>query len=323
MPFLYKDYTDLILKTYAEQLDAGNLPRLLMRPTRANIKQECLHAYTERLKRGENVEANTLRAFFGVLTDERQFNDLINDCPLDKFRPLQNLMNGRVQNPDAVTVELLAWLMDFKPRPFNHAQQVLKESSIDSNSDSKTGSSQSSGEIEMKALLSVTNIVELKDQLEEGGEKTPKAGNEVTTNPPRKPKLKIIVEICLITIIFFGGMYTIRQYEISRGKVFGKGNTHCMYWAEDHFEGMSCTEEKKDRLKLPMDSARMKSFKKITRTDTITEQSIGKVHYLKTNKVLEYFTTGGNHPIYVNRPLRPLSQYIYDTYLAKDTASNK
>jgi hypothetical protein len=103
---------------------------------------------------------------------------------------------------------------------------------------------------------------------------------------------------------------------------FGNTNTSCMYWAEDHYAEMPCNEERKDRLKLPMDLEKMKGFKKIIQEDTITERSIGKLYYSKIDNKIEYYTKGGNHPIYVTRTLKVLSRYIYDKYLRKQSDNN-
>ena len=96
-----------------------------------------------------------------------------------------------------------------------------------------------------------------------------------------------------------------------------------MYWKDDHYEEISCNDERKDLFKLPMDPEKMKNFKMIMRKDTITERSIGKVYYIRIDKRIEYYTTSGNHPVDVTRALKPLTSYMFEKHLLKPENINK
>lgn len=125
MPLLFQDYTELVVKAYEDARVAGRLSPLLVQPTTVSIRQECMNMYSERLEKGERVETHTLQGFFRTLPEGKKFAGVIEACSPDRFRPLQGLMKREVGKPKLVNVELLAWLIDFKPRPFSKAQQEL------------------------------------------------------------------------------------------------------------------------------------------------------------------------------------------------------
>jgi len=94
---------------------------------------------------------------------------------------------------------------------------------------------------------------------------------------------------------------------------------NCMYWAADHYEPVSCNEKGKGLL-VPLNPEKIKSFRKITRKDTITEWSVGKLYYIKNNNDIECYTEGGNYPLNITRSLKVITQYIFDKYLRKNNA---
>jgi hypothetical protein len=338
MPLLFIDYTNLVVKAYEEKRDANQLSQLLMHPTNANIRQECLNVYTERIKRGEE-EVNTLRAFFGVPPVGKNFSYVIERYNADKFRPLQNLIKREIKNPAVITVELLAWLIDFTPRPLGNAQRKLSNTNETTGAVSLIPGSESHAEedrietnvVEIKEVLPYKNATSVEDLSQSVGDKISTIRNEDASKlsqknlkkSSQKTSLKIPVFIILITSILFGGIYFVQQHERSGNTAFGNATNGCMYWANDHYEKVPCNEQPKGRLILPLNEEKWKNFKKITREDTITEWSIGKVYYIKDSNTIKCYTEGGSYPEDVNRNLRPLSRYIFDKYLRKKEIPGK
>ena len=95
-----------------------------------------------------------------------------------------------------------------------------------------------------------------------------------------------------------------------------------MYWAVDHYESTHCTDKGKGIL-IPLDEQVMKNFKKITRKDTITQWSVGKLYYIKNNGNIECYTQAGVYPEEPSRRLKMLSQYMFDKYLRKNEPAGK
>lgn len=314
MPLLLIDYTNLVLKDYEEKRNTNQLSQLLMHPTTGSIKQECINVYAERLKAGEQVEENTLRAFFGILPDGRNFGDLIEWCGLGKFKSIQKLIRKEVKIPSSANVELLAWLIDFKPRPLSRAEKILGN-----NIPSLPG-----------PVVDPTKPAAPQNALPIEPVNIPNNGKKNSNNLTGENKgegrkniaLKIAAATCLMLIIIFGAIY-IPQRQNPGEKSYGTTNTGCMYWSNDHYEQVPCNEERKGWLILPFNEEKWRNFKRITREDTISEQSIEKIYYIKREGKIEYFTAGGNHPVEVTRSLKILTQYMFNKYLRKKDSLNK
>lgn len=290
MILTYPDYTKLVVAAFKKRQQDSMNP-LLPNITRTEIRKECLNVYKERLNRGEREEKDVLKKFFGVPPEGKDFSNLIENCEPDKFRPLQSLMRGNIKTPLTTNVELLAWLIDFKHRPYTTGMHVLLND-------------------EELAIVNITgptvdppppvltvpgtkSVVPLSDE------------GKLKLNSRRSKTAAII----LLGLGLVGGTVA----------WLGKGDTtRCMYWSGDHYEKVACNEKKESLLLLPVDDERLKSFKKITRPDTIRNWSIGIVHYRKKNNRYEFFTTGGKHPVEITYNLRKLSRYIYDSVLCNN-----
>lgn len=92
-----------------------------------------------------------------------------------------------------------------------------------------------------------------------------------------------------------------------------------MYWNGDQYVPVSCNEDPNDRIFLPLDVKKMKNFQRITRKDTITKRSVGKIFYIKNNNTIEYYTYSGNYPADLNRYVKKLSLRIFE----KDSLKRK
>lgn len=338
MPLLFIDYTNLVLKAYEERRDANRLSRLLMHPTTANIRQECLNVYNERVKKGE-IEEDILRAFFGVPPVGRSYDYVIDRHHADKFRPLRSFIKRKIKNPSLVNVELLAWLIDFNPRPLAYAQTILgitndpfeSVNAITDHNEGQSGTYVAEANLqEIKKEPSSVSILNTQNHSQDDeftirGSNNEDAHNLYEQNPKgssQTRKLKITT-IGLIMSIFFGSIYFFLRSEKFNEMSFGNTSTNCMYWAEDHYEKVPCNEERKGRLFLPLEEEKIKNFRRITQKDTITEWSIGKVYYIKDGGIIKYYTEGGNYPDNITRPLKVLSTYMFKKHLDKKEASEK
>ena len=308
------DYIKLVIDTYNKKRANNELSPLLAQSTPANIRRECLNVYQERYqKKDEQV----LRAFFGPTEHGRQFLQAIREFETDKFRPLDNYLKGSTEKTDDRNLELLAWLINFKHRPYVFGVDVILSEdellTID-----RYGKETEENEAIKEEERSGTKVEEEKTYLnKENSLPTP------SINKGQGNKLKKRFALFLIGATCLGGIYFIWKQERNRQIAFGNANTGCMYWKDDHYEAMPCNEERKGLLKLAMDTEKVKSFKRIIQEDTITEKSIGKVHYIKIDGRIEYYTADGNHPIEVTRTLRPLSPYMFNKYLRKQESENK
>lgn len=295
----HPDYIKLVKATYNKKRADNELSTLLAQPTPANIRQECWYVYKKQydsrqlLKKDEQI----LNGFFGPVEPGKQFLEAIGNFPADRFRPLDNYLKGDTEKTDRSNLELLAWLIDFRHRPYVFGMEVIL------NEDE----------------ISIIGKPEINTR---NGQPHP-VPKPVPIEKDQKKNRRRIIIIFLIVATCLGGGYFIWQKEQSKHVPLGILNTACMYWKDDHYEEIPCNDERKSIFKLPMDAEKMRNFKRITQEDTITEKSIGKVYYFKMDNKREYYTTSGHHPVYVTRNLKPLSRFIFDTYLRKPEIATK
>ncbi|MBU7577864.1 MAG: hypothetical protein KAF40_07370 [Flavihumibacter sp.] len=112
---MFSDYTYLILDEYYTKLGQNKLPPSLLHLRPARLRDECLKVCEERF---QPRDLKTLRDFFGVFDGKEECLKLIERIDVDKFRPLINYLNGDTESTNEKNIELLAWLIDFQPRPF-------------------------------------------------------------------------------------------------------------------------------------------------------------------------------------------------------------
>jgi hypothetical protein len=309
----YPDYIKLLKEDYQRKRKDIRFSSLLAGSTPAKIKKACIQSFKTNY---QNRDERTLREFFGMEEAGRKFPQLIERTETTKFKPLDNYLKGATENTDPTNLELLAWLIDFQHRPWVLEKDVeltdderailfkdLNEAPVHPPEPNPTTDrpSRKHGTQDQNPKQEPGKVVKVAD---------PNTSGFGTT----KKKNKFIIA-ALITASIAGGGYILQQSQATRQSQ--NSPVGCMYWAGTHYEPMPCNEERKDRLKLPLDTEKMKNFKRITQEDTISPKSIGIVHYIRMNGVREYYTAGGNHPVEVTRSLHKLSQYMFDTHLKK------
>lgn len=291
----HPDYIKLLRAAYEQKRRQNQLSLLLAQPTPANIRRECVNVCKEGLAKKDEA---VLRAFFGPASDQRRFLELIENFATDKFKPLDNYLKGVTATTDDRNLELLAWLIDFPHRPYVYGKEVLLSK-------------------EEKAML---------------GNPIQESENTVRVNQPftqyngsgKKKKRRMAALLVIALLIGFSGyQIMVQQFGWSSTLNYGNAIESCMYWNGEQYVRVSCDDTTMGRLLLPLRIEQVKDFKRITREDTITKRSIGVVHYLKRNGTPEFYTREGYHPIEHTRKLRPLSKYMYEKYLGKNSVASQ
>jgi len=125
---MFNHYKTLVLQIYREKISAGTLSPNLVNPTPAKVKAECIQVCEERfLKSDEGV----LRVIFRQQDGPVAYRLAIKQRDTDTFKPLCNFLKGGTNNPDEKNVELLAWLIDFEPRPYVVWRNSIKSTKVD------------------------------------------------------------------------------------------------------------------------------------------------------------------------------------------------
>lgn len=111
-----EQYRADIWQFYQNKKKSGELSLNLKHPTAAKLRNECLLLFRKGLDR---ADYRTLRSFLGRPDNEEIYESAIRRFDPDKFKPLNNFLR-KGTNTDEKNIELLAWLIDFQPRPYSN-----------------------------------------------------------------------------------------------------------------------------------------------------------------------------------------------------------
>lgn len=296
MKLVFLEYARLVKAEYERKRANDELPRFRVKSTTTKLKEECLAVFE---KGPQLKDQQTLKNYFDVANDETVSLQLIRRTETDKFKALDKYLKGETETTDETHTEFLAWLIDFRHRPWLPGKDFQLTD-------------------EEKAIL--------EGQPPTSMPTPPPVPDPSPVDPPVK-KLPAPVEkadglffskpvmLFLIAILGTGILYTI--YTVTNEQ------TGCMYWSGDQYIPIDCNEKPLGRLFLPLDPKKVKYFERVTRKDTITERSIGKIYYIKDNNTIEYYTYSGNYPNDLNRFVKKLTRRMFDKYLRKKQISMK
>lgn len=294
---VFADYERAVIEDYKIRKEKGDLALVLLNPTPSTLRDECVAVCQHRYDRRDE---RALRSFFGKGTDQKTFLEVMSDFPTDKFKPLVNYLRGETKSPETKNVELLAWLSDFQPRPSDRYKSskevsVPPRENLQENSNKKVGNE----------VLSVKDDKIKDEPAPESSEPTKRSFNFNLG--------KGVVVIALLAVIIIGIRFcTGRPNKSYSPKLDGSGA--CMFWDGDHYQETPCIPKLGDTSVIALDPGKLNHFRMITRPDTITEESAGKVWYVKYNKNVEFYTADGFHPIDQRLRLRPATRFMINKY---------
>jgi hypothetical protein len=193
----------------------------------------------------------------------------------DLYKPLVKVLKERSVNTGLKNMDLLAWLIDYYPRPYR-PDLIPPIKSAPS-------------KIEQKSLVLLNGI------------------QETPEHPERTNRKKILIGSVLSVLLLAGLGYWLYENHI--------GSYGCMIWRNDRYEPVDCHDNSLHTKPPQIDRQTMAHFRKITRPDTLTLYSVKKVFYAKYNGWVEFYTAPGTHPVDSNRRLLPMSAYILNKYV--------
>jgi len=276
------EYKDWVLAEFDQKRDNGLLSSELLSPTPGGLKAECVKICEGRYSTKDEI---LLSSFFNQRKDAYEYRQAILNSSADIFRPLVSFLRDRSRNTALKNVNLLAWLIDFKPRPYHPGLIYTKQPS----SPVSTQNPQSAATPPIIPPIRTT----------------PQNGNAVNTFKKKKA-FYIFLVIPIALAIYFITTYNSHQLT---------GREGCMLWKGDHYEPAECGMKSPYYQLCPINRRLITNFKKITSPDTLTLRSIGKVWYAKFKGRVEFYTAGGVHPLDTNRRLLPLSDHILKKYV--------
>jgi hypothetical protein len=294
-------YSKAVLTYYQQKLAADELSLHIKQLSSASFKEACLEVRRERFSKKDDLP---LRAFFGEGANQDACLLAIKVVDNDKFKPLVYFIKGKTKKPDDKVVELVAWLIDFKDRPYDPGLDYSE-------------SLRPTQALVPDKAVDIPNTVPAENQngpqafspepIKDSSQNVlPKAGKE-------RIKRKRIILAITISIAF--GMVAFWIWPRKPTNLQITGHEACMFWADDHYQPVSCAQKIDNTQVIALDSEMIKNVHKITRPDTITLNSIGSVWYVKYRGVMEYYTDSGSHPLDPNLRLKPITPYMIRKYI--------
>ena len=276
-----REYRELVLAAYDSEVAGGVLSPELLSPTPGNLKAAAVMVCEERF---DSKDLPILNSFFKTNPDLASVLRAIQQSDYQLFKPLSNFLRNRQIETSFKNIQLLAWLIDFKPRPFHPGLAIPEQRPI-----------------EQKKIQPLSGPIDQPDGLVK------------TAAIPRKPSIYIYGSLIVFIALT---CYLAISYTTNRRATDKKG---CMIWAGDSFETISCNAKRGHVPILRFDSTRFDAFKKIN-TDTITPRALGHVWYAKIHGDVEFYNRSGMHPVDTNKRLLKLSSHILNKYVFKTEA---
>lgn len=257
----------------------GMYSEYLEQPSRANLRKLCVERFKSNARQEDLV---TFKIFFGFDFNGESLNKL--KAETDRFRAIENFIIGKTETNDLKSLNLIAILLDFNPRPF---QKFAKQ------------------DHSQVTVLNNTNLEDTSDEV------VPSSA-AITYRKSKKTRNITIIVLAILSLFTAG--YTAKDLIYP--------NKECMQWQINHYQLIDCTTEsnntKYDAPIIPIDKYNAELNKiKVTESTTFFKNGKAVVWYCKMKpKELEYFDQAGFHPI-SNKPLKPITKYMINKYIKK------
>ncbi len=277
-------YKKEVLKKYEREKN-GEMGMFFIEPTRKKIREACIWALEIR---NEKNDPQILNRFFNF-KEQKEILKTIENFDADKFRPIVNFLIGETSNTSDKNLELIAWLVDFKPRP---RSEYLKP--------------QNSFPFPKKQNIA-----------QPIGSPKPNKNNPIVKNQASKkiiPTISITVMCALISGFYF-------NYNNNRQAASTHVN-QCMTWADTSYVKVSCDMGSLSKYGTPikpLNPAEFKTMKKVNVSmsfDFFSETTNKPLvwYYKNKNGEVEFFTAPGLHPVN-GETLKKITQTIIENYV--------
>ena len=321
---MYKDYIEAVLRTFHEKKNNLELSNRWSKLTRATLRDECIAVYQKRCTKDD---VKMLSEFFGFREDEPAIPQRIRQFDLDKFRPFISFINEKTSDTVQKNIELLAWLIDFEYRPLGKYEKMIKGGQPITPTTIVNGPTIGSGE---NPIVAVTPDPDNGGNTNSGGGdplvNVPGPADVRLAPPESKRRTKYLIPLAVLIFLLLGGGMLYKGFKNTAANTTTLDSPaiatsgFCMYWAEDHYQKIPCDQASDSLNPIPLDMEKVQHFKKIPCPETIKKTEIGKYWYCKLkNREVEFYTAGGFHPVDTKRRLKPLTNYMYETYITGRT----
>ena len=282
---MFKEYRETVFAAYKKKEEQEDLSINLQHLKPSKLRDESQIVYHERPLPKDD---DTIRSFFGSKGEKNDYEQNINNFNIEKFKPLIKYLNGETAITDDKNIELLAWLIDFNPRPY----AAWKKKNVSDNESSEKVIDVSSTTVEVFDTQVKDDDVDHISEKEEDEDDNGKLWGIKS--------LLLDITILLVVLCF---LYILRP--------------RCMYWDGDQYQTIACEQRADGIVIVNLDTFRLAHLKRIKNPESIKLRDIGKVHYSTIAGVPEFYTMGGENPTDTAKRLLPLSRGMYEKYINK------
>ncbi|AYL94245.1 hypothetical protein [Mucilaginibacter celer] len=310
------EYKLLVLADYDEKALKQPLPAELLVPTPGNIKAEIVKICEQGLTVGDE---KILRSFVGEKLDAAGYRNAFLNRKADPFRPLVGALENRSVKTHIRNIDLLALLIDYRPRPYHPGLEVPEKKTITdtaatgSQNESETGTVPLAGSQDVPSLED-NGIITEPPPAELSKEITEKQGDEKEESDSEQGhkyyNKRMLFFVSVLFLVLSAGGYI---YWHTGTKEY-TGHEKCMVWNDDRYEPVEC--DKTTALQsYPINQQWVEHFRRITTPDTLTPYSVGKVWYANYKGRMEFFNDSAAFPLDTNRRLLPMTDHILKKYV--------
>ncbi len=274
-----EDYINAVLRYYDRSKNKEGFPPVLLNPSPAGLKSFCLVKANSDLTLSD---ISILNQFLEIDGNAESIREKLKREDRDKFKPIQKFIKKDTRSPSIIVVTMLAWLMGF-PYQFNDKRINFAELYTGENTD--------------ETAASGFTPIDVSD------------GNKKSVEKKKGWVLAVVILLgaflAIIKELNFG----------TEGKPISLGSSsQCLRWTGFEYEIVRCQDFESASV-IHYDEKLLKEFKRISRPDTITEASIGKLYYISYNNNPQFYTSAGSFPEEPHRKVRPLSRWIFEKYI--------
>jgi hypothetical protein len=305
---MFADYKSSIVADYEQKKASNVLPLRLVQPTPANLRKECLAVYEERyLKKDEKA----LREFFGPVPDTSTRLETIDGHDINKFRPLVKFLKEPSGSPEDKNIELLAWLIDFEPRPFELGRKYDLQNPKTPKNELVNNHDETQVDNDEQAfpLDHPNNPPEL---MPPEPEKPPTSSDHPSPQPAARKRRKMVA---ILAILFLALVSTCIYWSLTNKTSITNTPVPPAYKHRTADQQIPENQKPANPTAAALDSEKTNNLKKITNWDTLTLGSIRNVWYVKYHGNIELYTSPGFYPADQRLRLLPLTKYMYDKYI--------
>ncbi len=301
-------YQKEILAKYKKE-KGGELRGYLAAPTRSQIRDACVYLFH---RRNEKNDEYILSRFFQFKNDDNKLLEIKNFGD-GRFRSIENFLKEEVENTSIRNLNLISWLIDFKPRPYEEYSKfensITEEALID--------------KPESEITDDFNDEEEKRKQEEEKRKQEEEKEKRKLEERRRRRRRMITISISVtfgLTLMILG----VQKWP----SYFPKNNTEgigCMTWADSLYVPVSCDEgplSKYGTQVKPLDKKELKNMRRVEVTaayDFFTATGKPLIWYYKNEKdECEFFTAPGLHPVN-GATLKKITPYIIQKYVPVHT----